>query len=768
MDVPLLLVALIAGMLLPLGLSGLPPLWLAAAPLVLGAALWRRSQWRWLGALGVGLLWSCFIHSQLLAQRLPPELDGVRTEIVARIQGLPEATETGWRLALTDARLVADDQTLPPLRAHWFDGQPTNPGELWRFEITLRRPAGMANPGGFDYEAWLYAQGVGALGSIRHGERLAEAPRFAGFAALRQEIRSRMTTALAEQAGGARLIALVVGDKSVLDRDDWLVLQATGTAHLMVISGLHVGMLAAAVFGLVMLLGRLGLVNWPWPRLWLATVLVIPIAAIYALLAGFGVPVQRALLMISLGLLVQLVYRRPRLWTLWLLAFAAVVAGNPGGPLRAGFWLSFMAVGLLLYGMGARLGSASLWWRWGRAQWVVFVGLWPWLMWWNMPASLSAPLANVLAIPWVSLLVVPAALLGTVLELLFDFPWLLKGAAVTLNALFEGLDWLAQWRGAERLPTPSWSGFLLGLAGVAALLSPLARLLWVPAMACLLALLMPFHERPAAGQLWVTVLDVGQGLSVLLQTEHHDLLYDTGARFSSGFDLGEAVVHPALLALGVRKLDVMLISHADNDHAGGAPFIAAHLPVGQTLAGQHAAIDPLLQAQPCMPGDSWQWDGVRFEILYSQPPPAPPNEQSCVLRAVAGDTAVLLPGDLGVSSEYQMLDQMLRADLLLAPHHGSRSSSSYAFIRAVQPRWSVFSAGRHSPYGHPHPLVVARYRELEAEPVYTATAGAIRFVLDDAGKARREWSWRERARRFWHEDQATGRLAEQLSGPVLE
>src|SRR5690606_28133133 len=187
-----------------------------------------------------------------------------------------------------------------------------------------------------------------------------------------------------------------VGDKGVLDRQDWLVLQATGTAHLMVISGLHIGMLAAAVFGLVTLLGRIGVLRWPWPRLWLAVAVVVPITTLYAILAGFGVPVQRALLMITLGLLIQLCYRRPGLWTFWLVAFATVVALNPAAPLRAGFWLSFIAVGLLLYGMGARLGSSSLWWRWGRAQWVVFVGLWPWLMFWSMPASLSAPLANLL------------------------------------------------------------------------------------------------------------------------------------------------------------------------------------------------------------------------------------------------------------------------------------------------------------------------------------------------------------------------------------
>ena len=759
MVVPLILLALIAGMLLPLTWAGLPPLWLGLLPLALAPLWWRVARLRYLIPFALGLAWACSYHHQLMDQRLPVELDGSRVSVTAQVRGLPQPTETGWRFELEQVHQL-DGRALPDIRAHWFGGEPVNPGERWRFELGLRRPAGLSNPGGFDYEAWLYAQGIGALGSIRSGERLEQEGALRGIAGLRQQLRSELRQVLIDQPGGERMIALVVGDKSVLDKADWLVLQATGTAHLMVISGLHVGMLAAAVFGVITLLGRSGLLLWPWPRLWLAIPLVILFAALYALLAGFDVPVQRALLMITLGLLIQLLYRQPGLWTFWLVAFATVVAYNPAAPLRAGFWLSFIAVGLLLYGMGSRIGVGNLWWKWGRAQWVVFVGLWPWLLLWCMPGSLSSPLANIVAIPWVSLLVVPLALLGTLVQVLFDWPWLVQLAALLLNWLFSGLEWLAQFRAAERLAFPGWAGFVLGLVGVTALLSPLARLLWLPAVACLLALLLPPQPRPAMGHLWVTVLDVGQGLSVLVQTREHDLLYDTGARFASGFDLGEAVVHPALLALGVRKLDMLLLSHADNDHAGGAPFIAAHMPVALTMAGQHADLDAGLAAQPCVPGEQWSWDGVDFEILHSPPPPASANEQSCVLRVVAGDQAVLLPGDVGIRGEYQMLDKPLTAAVLLAPHHGSRSSSSYAFIRAVGPQWVVFSAGRHSQYGHPHPLVVKRYRELEAEPVYTATAGAIRFVLDDTGKTRQAWTWRKHAQRFWHEDQAEVRLAE--------
>lgn len=758
MDVPLLLVALIIGLILPLGLSSLPPIWLTCLPVIAAIMLWRLLRMPWLLMLGLGLCWATIFHHQQLGLRLAEELNGQRLSITARVQGLPEATDTGWRFELHEVRRLDTGAPLPRLRVYWYAGQPVAPGELWQFETTLRRPAGMANPGGFDYEAWLYAQGIGAQGSIHSGERVQEPSAFARLAAWRSDLRQRLNKVLVEQPGATRLIALIIGDKSVLSQDDWRVLQATGTSHLLVISGLHIGMLAAAVFALLNVSGRFGWRVWHWPRLWLAMPLVMLVIVVYAWLAGFGVPVQRALLMIWFALLVQLMYRRPGLWTLWLTAFALVVMVNPAAPLRAGFWLSFVAVGLLLYGMGARLGTEGLWWRWGRAQWVVFVGLWPWLMLWSMPGSLSAPLVNMLAIPWVSLLVVPTALLGTVLELALDWPWLLQFAAHCLNWLFQGLAWAAQWHPPVRLGAPDWLVFVLGLAGVAALLGPLTRLLWVPGLVCLLVLWMPAHPRPQQGQLWVTVLDVGQGLSVLLQTRQHDLLYDTGARFSSGFDLGEAVVYPALLALGVRKLDVLLLSHADNDHAGGALFLVNNLPVKQVLSGQHAELTPELQAQPCIVGANWSWDGVNFEIVHSPAPPASANAQSCVLRAVAGSSGVLLPGDIGKDGEYQMLGKQLAASVLLAPHHGSNSSSSYAFIRAVAPRWVVFSAARYSQYGHPHASVVERYRELAIEPVYTATAGAIRFVLDDTGMARQEWFWRQRAQRFWHEKQHMNRV----------
>lgn len=745
------LLVFIVGLLVPLMLPVLPGMGWILVSAAIALPLGLLGGWRRLPAVFVlGFVWAVLWHGQAVDKRLDPALDQQQIWIEGKISGLPEATETGWRFMLDQARVIESGTSLPLMRVHWYGGEPVQQGELWRLQARLRLPRGMSNPGGFDYESWLYAKGIGALASVRQAERLAAADS-TSLDNLRARVRAELESALQGRRGGLRLIALVVGDRGVLSREDWLVLQSTGTSHLMVISGLHVGMVAAAVFLLVSLFGRSGLISLPWPRLWLAAPLSILAAAIYAGLAGFAVATQRALLMVSLVLLARLLYRQPSPWFYWLMAFALVVLVNPAAPLLAGFWLSFVAVGLLIFGMSGRLLQRGVWWRWGRAQWVVFLGLWPWLMLWGMPASQTAPLINLIAIPWVGLLVVPAALLGTLLHLALDQSWLLWLAAESLYWLFFALEWAAELRAPQLLAFPGWINWLLGSLGVLALLSPLSRLLWLPALLCLLALAANPAPRPGNGQLWVTVLDVGQGLSVLLQTREYDVLYDAGARLSSGFDLGEAVVHPALLALGVRKLDLLMVSHADNDHAGGAPAIKYHLPVGRVLAGQHEVLDARLQASACQPGERWEWNGIPFEILYSAPSPAPANERSCVLRAGKIGAGVLLPGDLGIRGEYQMLDKDLRAELLLAPHHGSRSSSSYAFIRAVDPRWVVFSAGQGNRYGHPHPKVVERYRELAVEPVYTSRSGALRFILDDQGSSRLDWVWRQRARRFWHE-----------------
>lgn len=742
------LAALFAGLVMPLTLSTLPPLWMVGTAVLLGLALLAIRRVRLLAVWLLGACWACWSHQLVLDQRLHHELDNQRVSVVGKVVGMPEQTALGWRFLLDEARDTHTSRPLPLIRAHWYGGERVEPGETWRFEMRIRRPRGMSNPGAFDYEAWLFAQEIGALGSIRSGKRLEAA--ISSPSQWRLAVRQRLDAVLRDKPGASRLIALVVGDRSVLSRGDWDTLQATGTGHLMVISGLHVGMVAAAVFAGVYALGWLGLLRVSWPYLWLAAPVSLLIAGGYAALAGFAVPTQRALLMVALVFLARLRYRQINPWVFWLAALCAVVIVAPGAPLRAGFWLSFVAVGLLIVGMAGRLANRSWWWRWGRAQWVIFIGLWPWLVLWGMPGSLSAPLVNVAAIPWVSLLVVPAALLGTVLELAFGASWLLDLAATALDWLFRLLTHAAGWQSPVALGFPGWFSWVIAVAGALLLISPLVSLVRIPALICLLALAYPDHRRPESGAFWVTVLDVGQGLSVLVQTQTHTLLYDAGARLSSGFDLGEAVVSPALLDLGVRRLDTLLLSHADNDHAGGAGAVLKRFSVSQVLSGQARELAKF-GAAPCVAGQAWRWDEVEFQIVYSAPPPAPSNERSCVLRVANAHSAVVLPGDVGIRGEYQMLGENLQADLLLAPHHGSRTSSSYPFIRAVQPRWVAFSAGHHSRFNHPHEKVVERYRELHVEPVYTARSGAMKFDFPDHQPGTLSWNWRDRSKRFWHE-----------------
>jgi len=747
-DIRLLLVSLLAGLLLPLSFTQLPPWWLPLLLLSVAAVLWRHF-WlgRYLAFFLSGVCWALIFHHQSMAQRLPLEYDTQLVALEGLVSALPQQTDTGWRFQLESVRVSDSGESLPDLRMHWWGGEPLVAGERWRLEARLRRPRGMSNPGAFDYEAWLYASGTGGLGSVRSGERLSATQ----SSPWRDTLRTRFAKALQPVPHGQRMLALLLGDKTSLSRADWEALQATGTSHLMVISGLHVGILALTVFWLTRHLMRLGRFRWSWPQLWLSAPVALIAAGLYAWLAGFAVPVQRALLMCLLVCLTQLARRRPSALLIWLVALAVVVLFNPAAPLRAGFWLSFAAVGLLIFGLSGRLAQRGIWARWGRAQWVVYLGLWPWLVLWGMPSSVSAFVVNLVAIPCVSLVILPAALLGALLEVAFDWPTLLQVSAGALDRMFSVLHWIAGFSPVLHFSFPGWLAWLTALLGTLLLLSPLARLCWLPAVLCLLPLVWPSVARPPLDAVQVTVLDVGQGLAVHVQTAQHDLLYDAGARMSSGFDLGEAVVAPALQASGVTRLDMLLISHADNDHAGGALAITRRLPVAKVVSGEPEKIAAFLAAEPCIE-QRWNWDGVDFALIPGDGvPDAAANDRSCLLQIGSGKGGVLLPGDIRRIGEYQLLAKLRPAALLLAPHHGSSSSSSYAFIRKVAPQWVVFSAGAQNRYGHPDAKVVARYRELSAEPVYTAASGAVRFTLGAHAKPQLSWRWREKARRFWHE-----------------
>lgn len=670
-----------------------------------------------------GLCWACVSAQWALDDRLRPMLDGQTRWLEGRVSGLPQQTDSGVRFELSDSR--SRNARLPArIRLYWHGGPPVRSGERWRLAVTLKRPSGLLNFHGVDHEAWLLAQRIGATGSVKDGERLAPARN-----AWRDAVRQRLT-AVDAQGREAGLAALVLGDGSGLTADDWRVLQDTGTVHLLVISGQHIGLLAGLIYALVAALARYGC--WPrtWPWLPWACGLAFTAALGYGLLAGFGVPVQRACVMVGLVLLWRLRFRHLGIWWPLLLAFNGVLILEPLASLQPGFWLSFAAVAVLGLTFGGRLGRWSAWQAWTRPQWLIAIGLFPVLLVLGLPISLSAPLANLFAVPWISLVVLPLALLGTaLLAVPFVGAGLLWLAGGALDGLFNALALLAgqlpAWIPAE-VPMGYW---LVSLVGAVLLLLPKGvpfRLLGWP---MLLLAVFPPREPVPHGQVDVLQLDVGQGLALILRTRHHTLLYDAGPR-SGAVDLGARVVLPSLKRLGVDALDMMLLSHADADHAGGAAAVARGLSIKRVVGGETEGLPALLDTQPCISGEQWAWDGVSFE-LWQWPDAVDGNPKSCVLHVQANGERLLLTGDIDRAAEQAFLASTLAVptDWLQAPHHGSRSSSSWPFLQRLAPKSVLISRGRGNAFGHPHPQVVERYQALGAQVYDSAEQGAVRLRL---------------------------------------
>lgn len=734
------LLALAAGLLALGFLPVLPPVWLLLALAVVGLMLlpFRTHP---VAFFLFGFAWACVSGHWALNDRLAPGLEGQTRWLEGQVSGLPEQGQGVVRFELQGAQ--ARRERLPRrIRLAWHDAPPLHSGERWRLAVTLRRPAGLLNVQGFDHQAWLLARRIGATGTVKAGQLLRPA-RLAWREGLRQHL-----LGVEAQGRGAGLAALVMGDGSGLTRQDWQVLQDTGTVHLMVISGQHISLLAGVIYLGVAGLARWGI--WPERRPWLpwACALAFLGALGYGLLAGFDVPVQRACVMVALVLLWRLRFRHLGVWRPWLLALNAVLLFEPLASLQPGFWLSFAAVAILLLTFAGRLGRWRWWQAWSRAQWLIAIGLLPPLLALGLPISFSGPLANLLAVPWISLLVLPPALLGC---LLLPVPHVGEGLLWLAGGLLDGLFLLL---GTIAGAWPAWVAPLLpwwlwGLSALGALLLllpsgvPLRVLGW-PLL--LLAIWPPEQVLPE-GEVEVWQLDVGQGLSMLLRTRDHAMLYDAGARVGD-FDLGERVVLPSLRKLGIRQLDLMLLSHADNDHAGGALAVWRGIDVARVRSGEPGALPDALQAQPCESGLGWQWNGVRFR-LWQWPAAADGNQASCVLQVEARGERLLLTGDIDVHAERALLASALAVHThwLQAPHHGSRTSSSMALLQRLRPTAVLISRGRGNAFGHPHAEVLARYRRLGVAVHDSADQGALKLRLGTFGPVQ---SLRAQ-RRFWRD-----------------
>jgi len=734
------MLALAAGLLTLRFLPALPPGWLLVLLPILALMLLPFRSYV-LAFFLFGFSWACVSAHWALNDRLSPALDGQTRWIEGRVTGLPQHGNGVVRFELEDAQ--ARRGRIPRLiRLAWYHGPPVNSGERWRLAVKFKRPVGLLNFHGFDYEAWLFAQRIGATGTVKDGELLVPA---AG--AWRDALRQRLLSVEAQgRAGG--LAALVVGDGSGLTSEDWRILQDTGTVHLMVISGQHISLLAGLVYAAVAGMARYGL--WPRRLPWLPWACGLAFAAAlgYGLLAGFEVPVRRACVMIALVLLWRLRFRHLGAWWPLLLALNAVLLLEPLASLQAGFWLSFAAVAVLIFIFAGRLGGWRWWQAWTRAQWLIAIGLSPMLLALGLPVSISGPLANLVAVPWVSFVVLPPALLGTVLlpvphvgEALL---WLAGGL---LEGLFRVLGWVAgRWPAWTASDVPLWAWGASALGAFLLLLPkgvPMRGLGWP----MLLLVVFPAKTSVPQGEVEVWQLDVGQGLALVLRTRDHAMLYDAGPRFGD-FDLGERVVLPFLHKLGIRRLDLMMLSHADADHAGGALAVQRGLPVAEVRSGEPDALPPGLQAGPCESGRGWEWNGVRFS-QWQWSGAQDSNQKSCVVQVEANGERLLLSGDIDARAERELLKTPLavRTHWLQAPHHGSRSSSSMALLKGLAPSAVLISRGRGNAFGHPHPQVVARYRGQGIAMYDSAELGALKlqlgaFTAPQSARAQRRF-WRE-------------------------
>ena len=494
-----------------------------------------------------------------------------------------------------------------------------------------------------------------------------------------------------------------------------------------------------------------------WPRPQAQPLLALLFGLGYAAMTGFELPTVRTLLMIAAALLARMWRRPSSVPDALALALTTMLIVDPLSVLAAGFWLSFVGVAWLLWCLphdGPRLRLRSF----VGGQGIVSLGLLPLTVWFFGQASLMSPLTNLIGIPGFALIVTPLSLIGLGVDLLWPAfgGWILRLAAHVMDGLWWVLTQAAQWPGALFwLPEPSAFALALALVGAFWLLlprgvpgKPLALLLWLP-------LLWPRIPEIPAGTADLAMIDVGQGLSLLVRTQHHTLLFDTGPAYEGGLDLGEAAVVPTMRAFGVRQLDALVVSHGDNDHSGGADAVRRAYPVALRYAP--AGWPRGQDYQPCLKDTSWVWDGVTFRFLH--PPqyfPYLKNDSGCVLRISGSGWAALLPADIEAVVEQRLVreqPQLLRADLLVVPHHGSLTSSTPEFIDAVKPKLALISVGLDNRFGHPKPAVVQRYVDRRIALEDTASDGLVRVRLD-AGGAHVAERTRERLLRFWHEPAA--------------
>lgn len=714
-------------------------------------------------AFVLGFIWTLWFAHSISSFTLNKAWEGKPLVAIGTVSSLPRAGRFGTQFEL-HVEKINNEFSNTNIRLTWPEKSRTQtphliPGDKWQLLVKLKRIHGVQSPGAYDYEAWAFQQGIRATGSVQIGDEnklLTRGKYNYVLMKLRQRLQEKILLYSPHTQTSPWLMALILGERNGISAGDWQVLRNTGTNHLMAIGGLHIGILASSAYLII---------SWLWRR-FTYLMLMFPAqqagvcaafltAVSYSSLSGFSLPSQRAAIMLSIFSFTMLTYRKINPWNAWSLALLSVLIINPLTVLQESFWLSFGTIALILYGMSHRLFPSGIWWKYARVQWVIGIGLIPLTLALFQQCSLISFIANTIAIPWLGFAILPLCFISAVficfspsLATLF-----LLVADKSLAGLWIFLSWLAQFHVASfAIAIPNIYSFILLMAGFLILLLPAGipgrwlGLIWtLPAL-----LYQPL--KPLPGEYWLSLLDVGQGLSVVIQTAKHTLVYDAGPKYEASSDMGENVVLPYLRKIKTKNIDLMVISHGDNDHIGGLESILNSFPLTHIKTSVPEKIS-LSQAAYCHAGDSWQWDGITFTFLYPfNNTIKSRNDNSCVLMIDNGQYKVLLPGDIEKQAEYHLLmntPQYLKANLIIAPHHGSKTSGISAFISAVHPQVVLYATGYRNRYHFPHASVVATYEKMNVKSFNTVDSGTIQFKMTNGGIVLPPQEFRITNRKYW-------------------
>ncbi len=715
----------------------------------------------YIATLFLGCAWALIYAHFISNWTWPHSLENKVIKLEGVVASLPDTNENNTTFNFEIANL--QNKFFPlGVKLSWHKCKSSlHIGEKWRLFVKLKRPHALRNPGSFDIEKTYFQQHICALGNVitsPNNCRLKAASGQFIIQRAREWLVNNIPQNIKNSPFFGIIVALSLGITSKISISQWQVFRATGTNHLIAISGLHIG-LVAALSSILMrkLWGRLPNAALRMPTSYVQALSSLIAAIIYSLLAGLSASTQRALIMILVTTLATLTCRQLSTFRALVIALGIINLINPFTFLANGFWLSFIAVGVLIYGMNARLNSKGAWYHW-KPQWVVCIGMLPTIIFFFQQASLISLPSNFLAIPWISFLVVPCCLLGIALLPVSKMlsATLLQVAIYLLQCIWFILERLAGL--SNLIWHPSFQNvYHIVLANIAAFITLLPEGMlnrFVASIWCLACFLMP-TQALKPNQVQIVVFDVGQGLATLVRTAHHTIVYDTGAKLNANFDMGKAVIIPYLMRKGIKTIDLLTVSHGDNDHIGGAESILQAIPVRRIVTSVPDRFSKQ-KALFCTDNIEWQWDGVKFKFL--SPPDAQHfvgNNASCVLKVINGKQSILLTGDIEKKAEHLLIKNHrheLKSTILLAPHHGSKTSSTYQFIKAVLPKYVIFSCGYLNSYHHPHRVIVNRYEENHVSSFSTVLSGAIIMTLSADSDIVTYEEYRKNHHKIWHKD----------------